>query len=72
MEHVVYLDDLLSFLEADGIDTSVLKIVEGEFESEYINSLNAHSEKRIFECIEKINRKSLENASYGISGFFIL
>lgn len=30
MDHIVYLDDLLSFLESEGIDTSILNIVEDQ------------------------------------------
>lgn len=69
MEHVVYLDELLSFLEDNNIDTSVLNIVEDEFDPDYINTLNSFSALSIDQYTDKNNQRKTENASFGISVF---
>ncbi|MCD4998111.1 MULTISPECIES: hypothetical protein [Enterococcus] len=67
MEEIVYLDDFFEFLEANGLDTSKIKVVDYEIDMDYV-FYNRQSSKNKTIRKDFINKTEPDKASSWLSG----
>ncbi|MBO0445542.1 hypothetical protein JZO78_04230 [Enterococcus ureilyticus] len=73
MEEVVYLDELFEFLEANGVDTSIIKVVDYDIDIDYVMEDDCSLDNaRIFRNFLENAKKKTDNPQRWVAGFLFV
>lgn len=73
MEQVVYLDDFFNFLEENGINTDVIKVVDNEIDLDYVMEEDRSCEiKRLYNSFLNIKKNTDSSSEWAVGIFYLL